>query len=49
MKEAEFTKGLAIANATDEAVAKFKGSEQFTNLLKKEYEAGHVVGVEDIF
>ena len=49
LKEAEFTRGLDITNAVDEALAKFKNSDEFTTLLKKDHDVGFDAGVEAIF
>ena len=49
LNEMEFTKGLDIANAVDEALAKFKNSSEFTALLKKNHYASFDAGVEAIF
>ena len=49
LKEAECTRGLDIANVVDEIVAKFKNSDEFTTLLKKDHDAGFDVGLEVIF
>ena len=38
-----------IANAVDEALAKFKSLDEFTALLKKDHDTGFDVRVEDIF
>ena len=49
LKEAEFTRGLDIANAVDEALAKFKNSDEFAALLKKDHNVRFDAGVEAIF
>ena len=49
LKEAEFTRGLDIANVVDEALAKFKSSDEFTAHLKKDHDAGFDARVEAIF
>ena len=49
LKEAEFIRGLDITNAVDEALVKFKNSDEFTTLLKKDHEVGFDTGVEVIF
>ena len=49
LKEPELTKGLDIANEVDEALAKFKNSNEFTALLKKDHDARFDIGVEAIF
>ena len=36
LKKSEYTRGLDIANVVDEDMAKFKSSDEFTILLKKE-------------
>ena len=38
LKEAESMKGLDIANTVDEALAKFKNSDEFAALLKKDHD-----------
>ena len=38
LKEAESTKGLDIANMVDKALAKFKNSNEFATLLKKDHD-----------
>ena len=45
LKEAELIKGLDIANVIDEALVKFKGSNEFSTLLKKNHDTGFDVGV----
>ena len=40
---------MNIANAVDEALAKFKNSHKFTTLLKKYHDARFDAGVEAIF
>ena len=42
-------KGLDIANEVDEALAKFRSSDEFTTLLMKDHDAGFNAGVEAIF
>ena len=49
LKKAEFSKGLDIANAVDKALAKFKNSDKFTALLKKDHDTGFDAEVEAIF
>ena len=49
LKDDEFTRDLDIANAIDEALAKFKNSDEFTALLKKDHDTRYDVGVEAIF
>ena len=49
LKEAEFMKDLKVASAVAEAVVKFKESEEFTALLKKDYHNDYNVGVVEIF
>ena len=49
LKEVEFTRGLNITNAVDEALAKFKNLEKFAALLKKDHDAGFDARVEAIF
>ena len=49
LKVVEFTRGLDIANAVDEALAKFKNSDEFAALLKKDHNVGFDAGVEAIF
>ena len=49
LKEAELTRGLDIANEVDESLTKFKNSDEFTALLKKDHDAGFDAGVELIF
>ena len=49
LKEAEFTRGLDIDNVVNEALAKFKSSDEFAALLKKDHDAGFDVGLEAIF
>ena len=48
LKEAEFTRDLDIANVVDKALAKFKNSDEFVALLKKDHDAGFDAGVEAI-
>ena len=49
LKEVELTKGLDIANAVDDALTKFKNSDEFTALLKKDHDTGFDARVEAIF
>ena len=53
LKEAELARDDEIARAAEEAMVKFKHSEEFVALLKKEHDAGYDVGydvsVEEIF
>ena len=49
LKEAELTRGLDIANAVDEALVKFKNSDEYATLLKKEHDIRFDVGEEAIF
>ena len=49
LKEAEFLRGLDIANAIDEALAKFENLYKFTALLKKDHDTGFDAEVEAIF
>ena len=49
LKEAELTRGVDIANAVNEALAKFKGSDNFVALLKKDHDTRLYAGVEAIF
>ena len=49
LAEAELSRGVDIANVIDEALAKFKDSEEFSALFKKDYDTGFDVGVEAIF
>ena len=49
LKEVEVTKGLDITNEIDEALAKFKNSDEFVALLKKDHDAGFDAKVEAIF
>ena len=49
LKEVKFTKGLDIAKAVDEALAKFKNSDEFNALLKKDHDASFDAGVEVVF
>ena len=46
LKEVEFTRGLDIANAVEEALAKFKNLDEFATLLKKDHDAGFDVGFD---
>ena len=48
LKEAELSKGEDIANAVDEALVKFKSSDEFTALLKKDHDIGFDAKVEAI-
>ena len=47
--EVEFTRGLDIAKAVDKALAKFKNSNEFIALLKKDHDTKFDVRVEAIF
>ena len=49
LKEAKLTRGVDIANAVDGASAKFKGSDNFVALLKKDHDTGLYARVEAIF
>ena len=49
LKEAEFLRGLDITNVVGEALAKFKNSDEFAVLLKKDHDARFDAGVEAIF
>ena len=49
LKEAELTRGLDIANTIDEALTKFKSSNEFVALLKKDHDARFGTRVEAIF
>ena len=40
LKEAEFTRDVDIANAVDTTLTKFKSSDKFTALLKKDNDVG---------
>ena len=48
-KEAELSRSEDIVNTVDETLAKFKSSDKFSNLLKKDYETGFNAGVDTIF
>ena len=39
LKEVEFTRGLDITNVVEEALAKFKNSDEFAAFLKKDHDA----------
>ena len=45
LKEVEFTRGLDIANEVNEALAKFKNSDEF----EKDHDDGFNAGVKTIF
>ena len=49
LKEVELTRGLDFANAVDEALTKFKNSNEFSALLKKGHDAGFDAEVKAIF
>ena len=49
LKEAELSKGEDISNVIDKALAKFKSSDEFVALLKKDHDIGFDVKVEAIF
>ena len=49
LKEAEFMRDVELASTVAKAIIKFKGSEEFTALLKKDYHNGYDVGVVEIF
>ena len=49
LKEAELSRGEDIANAVDEALAKFKSSKEFATLLKKDLDTGFNAELEVIF
>ena len=40
LKEAEFMRDVEVANAVAEAIVKFKKSEEFIALVKKDYHNG---------
>ena len=48
LNEAELSRSKDIANAVDEALAKFKSSEEFSTLLKKDHDSRFDTGVEVI-
>ena len=49
LKEVELTRGLDMANAVDEVLVKFKNSDEFIALLKKNHDIGFDTRVETIF
>ena len=49
LKVAELSRSKDIANVVDETLAKFKSSEEFTALLKKDHDTGFDAEVEAIF
>ena len=49
LKEAEFIRDVEMASEVAEAIVKFKELEEFTILLKKDYNNGYDVGVVEIF
>ena len=49
LKEAECMRDVEVASVVAKAVVKFKESEGFTALLKKDYHNGYDVGVMEIF
>ena len=49
LKEVEFMRDVEVARAVAEAVVKFKESEEFTTLLKKDYHNDYNVKVMEIF
>ena len=49
LKEAKLTRGLDIAHEVDEALVKFKSSDEIAALLKKDHDIGFDAGVEAIF
>ena len=49
LKDAEFMKDVEVASVVAEAIVKFKESEGFTVLLKKDYHNGYDVQVMKIF
>ena len=49
LKEAKFMRDIEVASAVTEAVVKFKESEEFIALLKKDYHNGYDVRVVEIF
>ena len=49
LKEAKLSREKDIANAVDEALAKFKSSDEFTTLFKKDHDIGFDVEVEASF
>ena len=49
LKEVEFYEGMDITNAVDEALGKFKNSDEFVALLKKDHDIGFDAWVEAIF
>ena len=40
LKEAELSRGVDITNAIDEVLGKFKSSDEFAILLKKDHDTG---------
>ena len=44
LKEAELTRGLDISNAINEALVKFKNSNEFVALLKKDHDTRCTIG-----
>ena len=49
LKEAEFMRDVKVASVVAETVVKFKESEEFTALLKKDYHNDYDIGVVEIF
>ena len=49
LKEAELSRREDIANVVDETLAKFKSSDEFVALLKKDHDTGFEARVEAIF
>ena len=49
LKEAKLSRGEDIANAVDEALAKFKSSKEFATLVKNDHDTGFDAEVEAIF
>ena len=48
LKDVKLMRGLDITNIVDEALVKFKSSDEFTALLKKDHDTGFDAGVEAI-
>ena len=49
LKEAKPSRGVDIANVVNKALAKFKSSNEFTALLKKDHDIGFDAGVGAMF
>ena len=49
LQEVELTRGLDIANAVDKALVKFKNSDEFIALVKKNHNSRFDARVEAIF